>query len=136
VFSNPHMSADEGEVIEDLVIAVLAVNRWSLERVFSIKEGLAREGIFDFDVLVTIDDAVIAKRLDAAGYRRGDYFNLMMGSRLRQIAERMSPSKRREMMELLGRRDLRQLELMLLPLKGVGPSVFRAFLCLCEPNTE
>lgn len=130
------MALMQREAIEDLVIAVLAVNRWSLEKVFSIRDGLDKQGLFDFDSLAQVDPGAIAKKLEAAGYKRGDYMTLMMASRLKGIAEQMGPAKRGEMMAFLEQGDRRELETLLLGLTGVGPSVFEQFLCLREPSAS
>jgi hypothetical protein len=122
-------SEADQEVLGDLVLAVLAVNGWSIERVFALREGLAAQGVLALDSLATLDPDAVAGRLHKGGYQRGSLNDLLAG-RLVGLARAVTGTVRISLFDALRSRDVGALEAVLLPLKGVGPVVFRQFLIL------
>src|SRR5437763_1556705 len=55
----------------DLVVAMLSVNSYSVEKSYAIANQLAAEGLTDPMKLATFEPDEIARRLDRAGYKRG-----------------------------------------------------------------
>lgn len=67
---------------QDLVVAILAVNRYSLERTYTFAQGLRKQGLFDPHNLATLDLGDIVARLQAGGYRRGQFMSDLFAVRL------------------------------------------------------
>src|SRR5262245_22347282 len=99
------MRVHDKDVVEDLVIALLAVNQWSLEKAFAIRGTLAQQGLLDLDSLAIRDENTIAQQLDAAGHNRGD-LNRLMARRLRALAGAFPHEKRNRLAELIQGREL------------------------------
>jgi hypothetical protein len=94
-------------IAENLLIALLAVNNWSLERVFDLRGPLRDVGLLDFDSVTALSEDDVAGRLAAAGYARGDYMNKLMAIRILSMASVLSSDELTRLSEHLraGRRD-------------------------------
>ncbi len=66
----------------DLVIAILSVNNYPLEKTFALFESLLENGLFDPTTLAAFSPADVAKRLGSAGYNRGDTMTTIFTQRL------------------------------------------------------
>ena len=66
------------KVVEDLVIAMLSVDSWTLEKSFALRDALQREEIFDLDTLADRAPTDVFERLERAGYARGDFMTDVM----------------------------------------------------------
>ena len=64
-------SVEEKYPWADLVIALLSVNNYSLEKTFSLFDGLAEVELFDPANLAAWDLSEISRRMGRAGYDRG-----------------------------------------------------------------
>ena len=42
------------ELIGDLVVAVLSLNPWTIEKTFKIYDGLREQGLFDLDAVAAL----------------------------------------------------------------------------------
>lgn len=76
-------------VVTDLVSAILAVNLWTVEKVFSIHDGLEREGVFDHERIASAKFDEVHASLIAAGYDRGDYIVSLLTERLQSMAHQL-----------------------------------------------
>src|SRR5437588_12378095 len=114
------MSSD---VWEDLILAILSVNRYSLEKTYSAVDSLRREALFDPKKLAgwTLED--IAIRLRRGGYDRGDYLTKLLANRLMSLGvfvERVGIEKSERILTTYGKTEIGQ---FLQPVNGVGPPV-------------
>ena len=66
----------------DLVIAILSVNSYPLEKTFALFESLDENGLLDPSCLAELSAADIARRMGAAGYNRGDTMTAIFTERL------------------------------------------------------
>src|SRR3989442_9773528 len=78
---------DEGSITLDLVIALLAVNRWTLDRAFGIADGLKRERFTNAATVAALPESEIAVRLAEAGYTRGSFMESMLARRIKRAAD-------------------------------------------------
>lgn len=117
-------------IAENLLIALLAVNNWSLERVFDLRGPLRDVGLLDLESVARLSDDEVAGRLAAAGYARGEYMNRLMAVRILSMASVLSSDQLTRLSEDLreGRRDA--VNATLDRIKGVGPSVRGSFWAL------
>ena len=114
----------------DLVMAILSVNNYPLDRTFALFDALQAEGLFAPPVLTEATASAIARKLGSAGYNRGHTMTeiftkrlLSLGAFLREHAiddcERvLVQGSRDEVREVLG------------PIKGIGPRVLENFFVL------
>jgi hypothetical protein len=111
-----------------LVIAMLAVNNYPLERVWRQRSDLEKLRVFDPTFLATAEEDHIARALEDAGYQRGDYINGLLASRLKNLghfAITLGHSRMKEVLE-----DRGDLSVALRSVGGIGPVVIRNFIAL------
>ena len=113
----------------DLIIAVLAVNGFSLERAYSLLDALDEQGLFSVEKCAMSLNEDLALALARAGYRRGSFMNLLIAERIKKIAAEVARQGSSLKATLISG-DVSQIEAALLPLPGVGPTVIRNYLIL------
>ena len=118
------------ELIGDLVVSVLSVNLWTIEKTFKIYDGLREEGLFDFDAVAALPETEVFARLERAGYTRGDFMVGMLAGRLRSVALALSGQGQEKLRQLVTAKDRKGVEALLQPIKGIGPSVIANYLAL------
>src|SRR4029453_12840770 len=69
----------------DLVVSILAVNSFSLERTFSLLEKLHSEKLTDPEELSARTPPELYVRLIAAGYNRGEFMTYLFAERLSSL---------------------------------------------------
>ena len=72
----------------DLVIAVLSVNNFSLDKTFSLMEKIVQQGITEPKNLAEWQPHEIYTRLVAAGYDRGEFMTYLFAERLAALGRR------------------------------------------------
>lgn len=118
------------DLIGDLVVAILSVNAWPLEKTFKIYESLRAQGLFDVQRIAKMAPAEVFDRLKNAGYARGDFMVGLLADRLLNMACALDGDAKAKLEQLVANRDVRSLEAFLLQLKGVGPAVVQSFKLL------
>src|SRR5689334_8002619 len=74
------------EGFQDLVVSMLAVNSFSLERAYGLRPALDAAGLFNPQSIATRTVAELAEALEQAGYKRGSFMNPLIADRLRKVA--------------------------------------------------
>jgi hypothetical protein len=121
------MSSD---VWEDLVLAILSVNRYSLEKAYSAVDSLRREGLFDPKKLAKWTLEEIAVRLRRGGYDRGEYLTKLLANRLMSLGvfvDRVGIEESERVLTTSAKTEIAQ---FLQPVNGVGPQVLLNFSVL------
>jgi hypothetical protein len=123
--------AELGEVFEDLLISVLAVNNYSLNKAYALCERLRDVGLSDLlFVSVDLPDADdIYKRLAEAGYDRGEYIGSLISARIAAIMRAIKHEGCNEFLLCL-MADSATVNAKLGGLYGVGPKVVSNFVSL------
>jgi hypothetical protein len=87
--------SQENRVFLDLVVAMLAVNRWTVEKAVSITDGLRDAGLSDPAAVgsMTVDE--VTARLAQAGYKRGRYMEQLLALRIVSAAAVLDHRDRR-----------------------------------------
>jgi hypothetical protein len=122
-----------GENFAYLVIATLAVNSYSLERVWRLKPELAARRLFESEFLAAADEDQIANALRNAGYQRGDYINSLMASRLQNLGRFAAAMGYSQIEDVL--RDATSDSAVLHKVGGIGPVVIQSFIWLRDTPT-
>jgi len=118
------------DVWQDLVVSMLSVNNYSLEKTYSSIELLSQEGLFDPKKLVGWKADEIADRLRRGGYNRGEYLNNLLATRLASLATFVEGVGMKESERILTKSDKSVIAKFLQPVNGVGPQVLRSFSML------
>ena len=125
-----HADALADEPFVDLVMSILAVNNYSLEKVFGVRESLLQEGLFDPEKFTSFKPTDIYAKLVAAGYDRGEFLTWLFTERLCSLGELISRQGVETFRQGLSGTDLKGIGSFLKPVKGVGPVVLRNYACL------
>jgi len=123
-------SSGEAEIIADLVTAILAVNVWSLEKVYEMRNGLRTQGLFDLELVASLGPETVTERLVAAGYSLGRFPVPKMAERLIGTAAKLVAGGTTKLRGLIASGAEKELDTFLLELKGIGPFVVSNFKLL------
>lgn len=116
----------------DLVVSVLSVNNWPLERTYRLMEGLTGNGLANPSNLARLDETEIAERLKLAGYNRGEYMNRLLAARLAGLGTFINYHGVDAATRLISQKERPELERALFGIYGIGPVVIRNFCLLRE----
>ena len=125
----PRELSDEA-LVGDLVVALLAVNGWSIEKTFKLYEGLEAEHLVDLEAICKMTQPEVSTRLERAGYRRGLFMIDLLASRLHGLALTLAGDGTNELRRAIEAKDGAALEKLLLEVKGVGPRVVANYRAL------
>lgn len=122
----------EAELYENLVLAVLSVNSFPLEKVYRLREDLRKQGLFSPKVVVEWDHPTSISHLVSAGYDRGDTMNSIFASRLQELAMAANSGTLDPIWKNVLGGSRKNADEQMLRLHGVGPAVLRNFWTLQE----
>jgi hypothetical protein len=115
---------------EDLIISILSVNRYPLEKTYSILDALRAAGLTDPRELMAGTVEEVASDLCRAGYDRGKFMNKLVALRLISLGAHVEHVGIEESERVLTTGDAPHLSEFLRPVKGIGPFVIVNFLLL------
>lgn len=115
---------------DDLVISILSVNQYSLERTYGSLLALREQQVTDPLSLAQWSSQEIERRLRAAGCDRGEFMTRLFAERLSALGVLVRTKGIDECDKIIAGRDARAIEALLLPVKGIGPVVLRHFYSL------
>jgi hypothetical protein len=119
-----------GDPWEDLVISILSVNQYSLERTYRCLEGLREQGLFDPNKLMHWGQADIVNRLKSARCDRGLFMTNLFALRLSHLGTLIQRTGIDASTKIISSRDAKSIEALLMPVSGVGPKVIANFCLL------
>jgi hypothetical protein len=120
---------------EDLVVSLLSVNQYSLERTYESIEGLREQGLFKPTNLQQWDHVEFVARLKAGGCDRGEFMTSLFALRLANLGALIQSKGVESCAKTISGRDKRAIEELLLPVNGIGPKVIVNF-CLLRGNPK
>jgi hypothetical protein len=115
---------------EDLVLSVLSVNNYPLEKTHLAVERLRREGVFDMQNLVRWNWVEMVGHLKLGGYDRGDFMTGLFADRLLSLGTFVKSVGVTECERVLREGDDNEVKEFLQPVSGIGPKVLVNFLLL------
>ena len=115
---------------EDLVVSILAVNQYSLERAHGLLRELREQGLTDPKFLEQREPEEIEKRLKAAGFDRGPFMNMLFAGRLSGLGEMIRSKGIDTCTKVIGSRKSDEIAALLKDVKGIGPVVLRNYYVL------
>ena len=120
-------TSKKADVVDDLVCSMLAVNVWTLEKSFAIREELEREVLFDVERMNSMTLSDFFDALKRAGYSKADFVVGLFVNRLSDMARVLSARGIERLCELIHEKETRAIDECLLPINGVGPKVCQNF---------
>ena len=124
------MAAARDNPWEDLVLSILSVNQYSLEKTYSHIEGLRQEGLVEPENLKSWTREQIALRLRRAGFDRGFFMTDLFADRLASLGSFVSSRGIEGCEIVLTSTDLSNIAALLMPVKGIGPKVLENFFVM------
>lgn len=119
-------------IIDALVVSLLAVNKYTLDRVLSYRSSFRENGLLDVEGVSKMDVGTITAKLTAAGFNRG-LLNGMMAARLKNLMTAISEGYIDQLPKLILNRDRESALTLLTSLRGMGPTTARnAWLLLTK----
>lgn len=110
---------------ECLVVALLAVNGYSLEKVHRVLPGLRAAGLADTESAAQKDLPAVIAALTMAGYDRGR-LTWLLAERLRALVAAARCGDLDALADAVERRDEETAMQMMLRVHGIGPKVARS----------
>jgi 3-methyladenine DNA glycosylase/8-oxoguanine DNA glycosylase len=121
------------EVIDSLVTALLAVNNYSLEKVWTLLPRLREEGLTNPASVVSQDLRRLTVRLAKAGYDRGR-LTRMFAERLKHLMAAIEEGLLDDLRVAETRKDAEAMQRMLRDVRGIGPRVAQSAWLLLQPD--
>ena len=112
----------QSDDVEIIVVALLAVNRYSLEMAYNILPNLQDEGLLAPKHVVSMSIEDIISKLYKSGYRRGGLMELM-AIRYLELNKAIDSGKLDSLIDYIADRKIDKASACLQKVKGIGPSV-------------
>jgi hypothetical protein len=126
------MTGDYKKIWEDLVLAILSVNQYSLENTYSKIKGMRQEGLCEPENLAGWTPPEINLRLKRAGLDRGQFMTKLFAERLSSLGQYLNSVGIEHCQRILAQGAPSAIKRLLLPVKGIGPKVLARFFLLEE----
>jgi hypothetical protein len=107
----------------DLVISILSVNQYSLERTYRSLVGLSDQGLVSPENLMRWEPSEIVNRLKSAGFDRGQFMTNLFALRLAALGTLIEAKGLEACTKVISAGDARVVEELLPPVNGIGPKV-------------
>src|SRR3954464_9666120 len=114
-------------IAENVLISILAVNGWTVDRVFPLTDRFRAVGLLDFATISALPKEDIAERLARAGYARGEYMNLLLAGRVLSLATALTAAELNRLKQCLVEGRTIDVSDTLRGITGVGPVVLETF---------
>jgi endonuclease III-like uncharacterized protein len=124
------MTNGDAGLWEDLVVAILSVNNYSIEKTYSKIKEMRREKLFEPENLMRWSPVEIARRMKRAGYDRGQFMTSLFAERLSSLGKHLQGAGIEHCREVLAKGSTDAIKRLLLMIKGIGPKVLANFFIL------
>jgi hypothetical protein len=115
---------------DDLVVSILSVNQYSIERTCGLLRGLREQKVTNPFSLAHWEPQEIEMRLKAAGYDRGSFMTKLLSGRLAALGRLLRTRGIEECESVINSRDAKAIKNLLLPVNGIGQCVLQNFYAL------
>jgi endonuclease III-like uncharacterized protein len=123
------------DLVDSLVTALLAVNNYSLEKVWKLLPRLQEEGLTKPGPVASEDLSRLTIRLAAAGYDRGR-LTAMFAERLQSLMAAIGSGQLDDLSSAATRKDRQALQRTLCKVRGIGPQVAQNAWILLQEEHE
>ena len=121
---------ESAAIWEDLVVSILSVNSYSIEKAYALLPLLRKVGIVDPSNLGDWEFERVAAKLKAAGCDRGPFLTGLFAIRLASLGEALKAKGFRICEKIILSNDPEAIRNLLLPVNGIGPKVLENFFFL------
>jgi len=118
------------ESLEHLIVAMLAVGGFPLERAWALLPKLRQSGLTTPATALALDERELIRRLALSGYDRGPVVTTSLARRIMAAHVATEKGVLATTVRLMREGNVEQAEKTLREVKGVGPTVFRTFVAL------
>jgi 3-methyladenine DNA glycosylase/8-oxoguanine DNA glycosylase len=115
---------------EALVLSILSVNGYPIEKTYSISDNLRKNGFFNPNKLAHYDFIDITRRIDSAGYKRGPFMTGLFSERLLALGKFAREQGIEFCTEIISGDNASKIEKFLLQVNGIGPKVLSNYFSL------
>jgi hypothetical protein len=115
---------------QDLVVAILSVNQYSLEKTYQSLNSLEAEGLFNPENLAKWNLEEIVQRLNRSGYSRGTFMTKLFALRLSALGQCCLDKGTEAFSKVISDGNKKAIEQLLLPINGIGPKVLENLFLL------
>ena len=115
---------------EDLIVSILAVNQYSLEKTYPLLEGLRKGGLTYPNNLAAWNPDEITARLRESGCNRGAFMTGLFALRLCSVGVAAKARGIEEFTRILLSKDFAEIDRLLMSVNGIGPKVLWNFRLL------
>jgi hypothetical protein len=115
---------------EDLILSVLSVNKWPVQKTYASLDALRNEGLCEPKKLARMGPDQVVLRLKRAGYDRGEFMNGLFAQRLSSLAAFAMERGVECCVKALHSSERKDLEQFFAVVNGVGPKVIENFCLL------
>lgn len=129
-------TCDEDSLWEDLVVSILSVNQYPLEKTYAVISLLRQGGLLNPENLGRWKSEELIDRLRASGCDRGPFMTHLFAGRLSSLGLAVESTGVLLFRQILLSNDPQAISDLLLPIRGIGPKVLSNFLFLrgIKPN--
>jgi hypothetical protein len=121
---------------EDLILAMLSVNRYSLDKTYLAADTMRREGLFCPQNLMRWTPREIGIRLRRGGYNRGEFMTNLFANRLTSLGLFIKSKGVEECERILRKGNATEISQLLQPVKGIGQHVLINFSLLRNAESK
>lgn len=114
----------------DLIISVLAVNSFKIEKAYALLENLQSQGLTEPAKLAEWEPPNIYQKLVDAGYDRGEFITYLIAERLAGMGRKIISDGISKWENTLTTKDALKIDKLLKDVRGVGPVVIQNFYLL------
>ncbi len=114
----------------DLVVSMLAANRFPLDRAYGLLKQLRSEELTNPDALSRSTPPELYAKLISAGYDRGEFLTYLFAERLTSLGTFAKTHGIAECEKVMRGPNVAALKELLLSVNGIGPVVIENFLLL------
>ena len=127
---NPPVVSGADNPWEDLVVSILEVNQYSLEKTYALLSGLREAGLVNPKNLGSWGLETIISLLKSAGCDRGSFMTKLFASRLSSLGIAVKSHGTAACTQILLSKERDKIGNLLLPISGIGPKVIHNFCLL------
>ena len=118
------------DLASELILSILAVRNYGLEKTYLLKDSLKSIGLFDFKILMNSSTEDLENLLKEAGCNRGEFMTALFASRLNSLDGFIKQEGLQNFKAKVNNSDLNEVSAYLLKVKGIGPKVIANFFVL------
>lgn len=115
---------------QDLVVSILSVNQYTLSYTYKSLDSLKAVGMFEPENLMNWNIDEIEAKLKEGGCDRGGFMTHLFAERLSAVGNLLREQGVSNCEAILTSKSVKDVEKLLLPVRGIGPKVVKNFLSL------